>query len=478
VTRIVRRAAVVVLLVGLAVAAAEVGVRIAGDARIDVVRGTALELPTAEIVLLCLGESSTTGLWVRPEDSYPKQLERALNAALGSRRVRAVVPPDLGQNSGQLANRIGGYLAFYRPRLVLLMAGHNDEWSFGESRVFRFLPLVEPGPWFRHVLRARLQVVADDVRLFRFLRGLSMQRTGRWEGALATQNSPYRWGGPEFTPYPPDPWRLAFAAAHRPAFLEAWRSSVRTVVHEARRAGTGVLLLTYPVSPAHLPAEEWVRLAGEEKVPLARPDARFAAYAADGVVDRYLFHERWHPNERGYAAVAATVLAALEAQDLLALGAGTRWQAAAAALDPARYSALPGSRPVGFGSTAADRFLGAGWSRPEDGLRWTEGARAEIVFAPRGLREPVLELTVRPFVAPPVLSRQRVEVSLNGEPVASWQLDRPQVLSLPLPGAAVGRENVLRLELPDAAAPALVTRSTDSRELAVAIESMRLVERR
>jgi lysophospholipase L1-like esterase len=478
VTRLARRVVVAGLLVGLAVAAAELGVRIVGDARLEARRAAGQELPTPEVVLLCLGESSTAGLWVRAEDSYPKQLERALNAALGGRRVRVVVPPDLGQNSGQLANRIGGYLAFYRPRLVLLMTGHNDEWSLGESRVFRFLPLVEPGPSFRRVLRARLQVMADDLRLFRLLRGLSMLRTGRWEGALAAQNASYAWGGPEFTPFPPEPWRLAFAAAHRPAFLEAWRSGVRTVVRETHRAGADVLLLTYPVSPAHLPAEEPVRLAAEEGIPLARPDARFAALAAGGTLDRHLFHDGWHPNEKGYAVLAATALAALQAGDLLGLGAGARWGAAAAALDPARYSALPGSRPVEFGTTDADRYLGAGWSRPESGFRWTEGPRAEIVFTPRGLREPVLELTARPFVAPPPVPRQRVEAWLTGQPLASWRLEGPQVLSLPLPGDTVGRENVLRLELPDAAAPALVARSSDRRELAVAVESMRLVERR
>jgi hypothetical protein len=90
----------------------------------------------------------------------------------------------------------------------------------------------------------------------------------------------------------------------------------------------------------------------------------------------------------------------------------------------------------------------------------------------------VLELTARPFVAPPPVPRQRVEAWLNGQPLASWRLEGPQVLSLPLPGDTVGRENVLRLELPDAAAPALVARSSDRRELAVAVESMRLVERR
>jgi hypothetical protein len=323
--------------------------------------------------------------------------------------------------------------------------------------------------------------MADHVRLFRLLRGLALRYTGRWQGELAAQNASYAWGGPEFTPFPPEDWRLAFASAHRAAFHDAWRSGVQTVVRESRRAGAGVLLVTYPLNPPHLPPEEWVRLASEEGVPLARPDPRFAALAADGTLARYLFHDSWHPNEKGYALVAATVLAALEAQNLLGLGPGPWWAAAAAALNPARYSTLAAARPVDFATTAADRHLGEGWSYPEGGYRWTVGPRAEILFAPRGIRQPALELTMWPLLAPPTVTRQRVEVWLNGQPVASWQLDRPephQVLTLPLPDTAIGRENVLRLELPDAAIPAQVLRTTDPRRLAVAVESMRLVERR
>jgi hypothetical protein len=43
---------------------------------------------------------------------------------------------------------------------------------------------------------------------------------------------------------------------------------------------------------------------------------------------------------------------------------------------------------------------------------------------------------------------------------------------LELPAAAVRRENVLRLELPDAASPASLGASADPRVLAAAVESL------
>jgi lysophospholipase L1-like esterase len=457
--------AVAVLLVA---AAAEIGLRVVGGSRTRT--AVVFPTPTPEFVVLCLGESSTAGLWVAADDAYPRQLERALGAVLGESRVRVVVPPDIGQNTSHLANRIRSYLQLYRPRLVVVMAGHNNEWSLGESHVFRFLPLVSPGPSVTRLLRARTVTLLEDLRLFRVARAFYMRGSGRWVPAVLSQNENYGWGDPEFTEFPPEPWILEFAAANRPAFTEMWRSDLRTIAREARQGGAAVLLMTYPIASAFPPVEESVRLAREEGVSLVRNDETFQAFRQDGRLDRYLFHDGWHPNEKGYAVVAGNVLREIQARDLLGLGARGGPLQAAAPPDPARYSAMPVDRRIEFGSTTVDRYLGAGWSRPEAGFRWTEGPRAEVIFSVAVTGPAELRLSLRPFLAPGQLDRQSITVRLNGTPVAEWTLERAEVRTIALTPSALRPENVLELELPGATSPARLGLSRDPRELAVAIE--------
>src|SRR5215467_4016193 len=90
------------------------------------------------INIVCLGESTTAGLWVKFEDSYPKQLERALREFYRTNAINVLVPPHIGHNTSQMANRIHHYLERCRPRLLIVMAGANNEWVLAESNITLF----------------------------------------------------------------------------------------------------------------------------------------------------------------------------------------------------------------------------------------------------------------------------------------------------------------------------------------------------
>ncbi|MFH1878349.1 MAG: hypothetical protein ABH883_06040, partial [Candidatus Omnitrophota bacterium] len=51
-----------------------------------------------DINIVCLGESSTAGLWVSWKDSYPKQLQRKLRFFYHNDNIKVIVPPHVGQN--------------------------------------------------------------------------------------------------------------------------------------------------------------------------------------------------------------------------------------------------------------------------------------------------------------------------------------------------------------------------------------------
>src|SRR5438128_2511049 len=111
----------------------ELVLRLSGALYVRWTYGGGADADPNAITILCLGESSTVGLWVPREDSYPGQLEHALRDYYGEQRIHVVVPLHLGQNTSQIADHLPEHLRIHRPRLVVLMTGYNNEWSLAES---------------------------------------------------------------------------------------------------------------------------------------------------------------------------------------------------------------------------------------------------------------------------------------------------------------------------------------------------------
>jgi hypothetical protein len=137
--------------------------------------------------------------------------------------------------------------------------------------------------------------------------------------------------------------------------------------------------------------------------------------------------------------------------------------------------ALPGV-PIALGRPQAAKYLGEGWSGPEDSFRWTDGARAAVFFAAAIETPATLRLRMSPYLASSRLPAQRVTVRLNGQQLAALVLDSsaPQEHAFPLAAGVLARTNTLELELPDARAPEKLGVSADRRALGVAAEWLRL----
>ncbi|MCB9768829.1 MAG: hypothetical protein H6752_11595 [Candidatus Omnitrophica bacterium] len=79
----------------------------------------------SEIRILAIGESTTFGQGVSPEDAYPKQLERMLND--GSDKIYRVINTGVpGQTSTSILRNIRYQMETYRPQFVLALFGIND----------------------------------------------------------------------------------------------------------------------------------------------------------------------------------------------------------------------------------------------------------------------------------------------------------------------------------------------------------------
>jgi hypothetical protein len=404
---------------------------------------------------------------VAPAESYPKQLESLLRDFYDNPRIRTIVPPHVGQNTSQMANRIAGYLDLYQPRLVVVMAGYNNEWSLAESHVVGFL-----NAGGAEALQVRALVGLERLRLFKLARYAYLRLVARERSSYVRENARYAWGHPELVRYPPAPWVHAFAERHRDAFVRSWRADVEALLQAARARGARGLLMTYHIAPSYLPAREYAELAARLGVPLVRNDSAFDALRRQDRLARHLLEDAWHPTPAGYALIARNAFQTIWQNDLLGL--------ASPAPQPATDAlAWNGSRLL-LGTHDADPYLGMGWSGPEVGSlsrhRWTDGPRAELRLDLSSPERRILRMRLDPFLAPDALPRQRVHVLVNGRPSASLWLAEPatRVHSVVIPDLECGGRASLTLLLPDARSPVRLGQSDDTRRLGVAVEWMAL----
>lgn len=261
---------------------------------------------TKWVTVLALGESTTLGLWLPFEESYPKQLERRLREHYQRRRIQVVVPPHAGQNTSQMVHRFADYLESFQPSLVILMAGVNNTWSLAESNLGDHLP---PGHWQTALFRLRRW--SDDVKVVRLGRLLSSGTRQLWRRMGQDLE-----GKPLMTEWPPKPDLLVRGVGPEP-FLKLWRADVGQMIEQAQAAGVKVILMTYPNYDTP-PVSEFEAMAAKWSLPLVENHKSFAPLIEQGRAGEVFFEDLRHPNARGYGIVADNVLRCIVERGLLA----------------------------------------------------------------------------------------------------------------------------------------------------------------
>lgn len=270
--------------------------------------------------IICLGESLTAGLWVNQQESYPFQLQAMLRSYYPSNKINVYVPPHVGQNTSQMANRIEQYVKFYKPRLIIIMAGYNNEWSLAESHIGKFYHLNN----FQDI-KINALVFLDNLRLFRliryaYFRYIFNKQESHYNFKMKNLRlSKYLWGGPELVvPSPKEAIENAyFAFSHIEAFLKLWRYDIEKIISTAKKHQVKVLLMTYHINASYLPAEEFIAMADKEEVGLVRNDLTFASFIQNGTIGEYLLHDKWHLNKKGYYFIANNAFEAIKNNRLL-----------------------------------------------------------------------------------------------------------------------------------------------------------------
>ena len=126
----------------------------------------------------------------------------------------------------------------------------------------------------------------------------------------------------------------------------------------------------------------------------------------------------------------------------------------------------------------ANKFLGLGWGATEPGFTWTTSHRASLKIKTTPAESGyIMSFSVTPF-APREKPYQRCAVLLNDIPLAEFDIDRPDELSVWIPADVVSElsdEMILTFELPDAARPTdFAGGNTDDRLLGLAFKRLTL----
>jgi hypothetical protein len=131
---------------------------------------------------------------------------------------------------------------------------------------------------------------------------------------------------------------------------------------------------------------------------------------------------------------------------------------------------------ITFGKEGNDsNFIRNGFGEPEDGFRWTDKDRAELVFFVAGKDSSSEDITVSMDVFPFAvgdLKMQRVDIFIDGEKTEAWSIDRPTWKELKLPAKPDDSSYSIEFRLPDATTPKALGINDDTRLLGIALREI------
>ena len=133
-------------------------------------------------------------------------------------------------------------------------------------------------------------------------------------------------------------------------------------------------------------------------------------------------------------------------------------------------------RSLSVGAAASEPYLMGHWYRSSGGLRWA--GREYAIAIPSLTTGSCIEIRVRPFVAPPELTEQIVNVYLDGEFVTQWKLKEASTMRVEISPREQGETKLRALSFRSTTAkrPVDLGRSGDVRELSLGFTSLTVAD--
>lgn len=246
--------------------------------------------------VVCLGDSNTYGLYLEPEQAWPRLLERRWREGRPGRAVEVLNLGYPGTNSSTVLRELPKILTSIRPEAVVVLVGANDFWTIEAST---------------RSDRGWLARVADGVRQHsRLYRIVSMLRArGPGHGVVV----------PEVVPDPSverrtgtvrvgdEHFELGFAGrkSKTPADETALAENLHALISLAQAEETPLVLATYAWDGGLYGSANAVirQVAATRDVPLVDLAAGFSGLCPDERCAELFFADR-HPTAAGHVRIA------------------------------------------------------------------------------------------------------------------------------------------------------------------------------
>jgi hypothetical protein len=131
------------------------------------------------------------------------------------------------------------------------------------------------------------------------------------------------------------------------------------------------------------------------------------------------------------------------------------------------------------GSHEADPYKVSGWSPTEAKFTWTVGKAAVLALpVPPDSGALRLRMYVSAYTHPPELTSQPVEVYVNGQKIADWDVAAPaqNIAEIPREIASKATTITVQLRMPKAVSPAEFSAKGDERVLGICCNELELTK--
>ena len=135
---------------------------------------------------------------------------------------------------------------------------------------------------------------------------------------------------------------------------------------------------------------------------------------------------------------------------------------------------------VEFGQNGkSEKFRQSGWSKTEEKFTWSEGSTAVLAMRVAGTQETVtLRMRLAGLIKEPELPFQPVEVLVNDQKIADWQVGDAADFTVAIPHQITkkGGDLTITLKVPKATSPKALGLNTDPRILGICSHELELTK--
>jgi hypothetical protein len=139
--------------------------------------------------------------------------------------------------------------------------------------------------------------------------------------------------------------------------------------------------------------------------------------------------------------------------------------------NPSNPAEIPFNTKITFGlGGSSEIYKSSGWSKTEEKFTWTEGMSAQLRLPVAATNEPVaLKIRMAALIKPLDLPSQPVEIYINGQKIAEWQVgDTAEfVAEIPHDLTKLGGVLAINIKTPKAISPKALGLSADPRVLGI-----------